>query len=88
MTDKFEIEMFGDMNPDSCFDLDEATDLIHHEVVRIQDRGYLPVPPHDKAGLIVGALHLNDEVEVIIKFKEGLLQLTKEEFNAGFVVAD
>ncbi|WP_415906256.1 hypothetical protein ACMXYX_15820 [Neptuniibacter sp. QD72_48] len=83
-----ENKIFAMLNSTGCFDLDEAISLLHQEIVRLEDRAYLPIPPNDKAGLIVGVIDLNDEVEVLVKFEEGVLQLTKNELRTGFLMAD
>lgn len=88
MTEKLGIDPATLMNPLPCFDIDEAVGLIHQEVVHIQDRAYLPIPPNDKAGLIVGVIEMNDEVEVLVKFPGKVLQLTKAELKTGFLMAD
>ena len=66
---------FGDQ-----FTLNEAFELLNCHVVKKGDE--------DKAkstieviGFVAGIITLNDEVEVMIKFPKGLIQLTKTAFS-------
>ena len=85
MSDKFETDFFGVFSGGS-FSLEEATSLINHEVVHLEDENLLPKPPHEKVGLIVGVLHVNEEVELIIKLDKKLAQVNKAEFEANFIL--
>jgi len=80
MNDEMSVEMIGSLLPDSQFELNEAIGLLNSEVVRIQDRACLPNPPIEAIGIICGVITMNDEVEIIVKFYEGIVQFNKVEF--------
>jgi len=86
MSREFDIEMFGDWNPEQQFQLEEAFELMHREVIRIGDRACLPTPPIEKIGLILGVLALNDEVEIIVRFPDAMEQLCKAELFGDFII--
>lgn len=66
------------------FNQEEACQLLNHEVIRIEDRQYLPIPPNAKIGIVVGVLTMNEEIEVLVKFMHGMEQLTKIEFCGDY----
>jgi hypothetical protein len=69
------------------FTVEEACQLLNHEVIRLEDRAYLPIPPNDKVGIIVGVLTMNEEVEVLVKFfSTGMEQLVKTELCGDYIV--
>lgn len=57
------------------FTLSEAVSLFHHEVMLKKDVG--KPPSTENVGLIVGVVQINDEIEVLIKFIDELMQLNK-----------
>jgi len=75
---------FFDWDTSLQFNLKEACSLMCREIVRNEDAELLPNPPHSKVGIIVGVLAVNDEIELVIKFSEGMDQLTKTEFCADY----
>lgn len=85
MSDDIETDLIG-FFPGHSFDLEEATSLINHEIVQMEDKQLLPKPPHDKVGFIVGVLHVNEEIELVIRLDRKLAQVTKAEFEANFLV--
>lgn len=68
------------MNP---FTLEEAVSLIYHLAVLKKDERQ-PGKKYSitQIGHICGVLTLNDQIEVVIKFYDGMRQFTKEEFYA------
>jgi len=66
------------------YTLEEATALVHAEVVRKED--YSKNPPVEKRGFIAGVISLNDEIELLVKFDDQLLQIGKENFEASIVI--
>lgn len=81
-TDELMISAFGE--PDS-FLLDEAVALINQHVVRKKDLRKRPAI--EKLGYIAGVVTLNDEVEILIKFRnDELIQLNKRGFEALIAV--
>ena len=70
------IEMmgFGDQ-----FNLKDAYDLLNCHVVKIELKDK---KNHDisEIGFVAGIITLNDEIEVMIKFSQELLQLNKTDF--------
>ncbi|WP_417656842.1 hypothetical protein [Pseudidiomarina aestuarii] len=63
------------------FDLDEATALIHMVIHRAE----IAKPDIKDIGLIVGVLAMNDEIEVIVKFHDGIKQFTRKELIGEYV---
>ncbi|SEB17799.1 hypothetical protein SAMN02745729_13111 [Marinobacterium iners DSM 11526] len=88
MSRDYDIETFGDWNPELSFELNEAVSLFYKEVIRIQDRAHLPKPPIEVIGIVCGVLTLNDEIEVIIRFPNKLEQLCKTEFCGDFILVE
>lgn len=65
---------FGDQ-----FTPQEAFELLNSHVVKKEDENNKSLPI-EKIGFVAGVITLNDEVEVMIKFSEQLIQLTKTAF--------
>ena len=65
---------FGDQ-----FTPQEAFELLNSHVVKKVNKNNKNLPI-EKIGFIAGVITLNDEVEVMIKFPEQLIQLTKTAF--------
>ncbi|MAD52846.1 MULTISPECIES: hypothetical protein [unclassified Idiomarina] len=63
------------------FDLEEATSLIHMAI----HRAGIEQPKFEDIGLIVGVLAMNDEIEVVVKFHDGLRQFTRRELGGSYV---
>jgi hypothetical protein len=72
---KIETFGFGDQ-----FTLQEAFDLLNSHVVKKENENKQNLTI-DKIAFIAGVITLNDEIEVMVKFPDELLQLTKEAFN-------
>jgi len=65
------------------FTLEEAVALIYRHAVLKQNAVAVEKQPDiTKIGHICGVLTLNDQIEVVIKFYDGMRQFTKEEFEA------
>lgn len=75
---------FFDWDTSLQFELKEACALMCREVVRGEDAHLLPKPPIAKTGNIVGVLAMNEEIEVVVRFSEGMEQLTKTEFCGDY----
>ncbi len=75
---------FFEWNTDLQFNLKEACALMCREVVRNRDVKFLPTSPVTKTGNVVGVLAMNDEIEVIVRFPEEMLQLCKTEFCGDY----
>ncbi len=75
------IDLIGDWGG---YTLEEATALIHAEIVRKED--YSKNPPMEKRGFIAGLVSLNDEIELLLKFDEALIQVTKAAFEKDIIV--
>jgi len=89
MSKDIEIGMIGTDFMSQHFELDEAVDMLYREAIRAIDAHYLPNPPFDKTGIICGVVTMNDFVEILVKYPEGILQLNKSEFfECNEVVAD
>ena len=73
-------------DPALTFSLQEAYQLLNHEVIRAVDRHELPKPSIEKTGIIVGILTMNDEIEILIKFMDGMVQLIKTELCGDFIM--
>jgi hypothetical protein len=65
---------FGDQ-----FTPQEALELLNSHVVKKEDENNKNLPI-EKIGFVAGVITLNDEVEVMIKFPNELVQLTKINF--------
>ena len=68
------------------FTLKEATNLINQHVVKNANLEKDINIEH--IGFVAGVIHLNDEVEVIVKFMDELRQLTREQFSLELTVID
>jgi len=80
MSKNNEIDMIKPTLPEKHFKLDEAVNLLYLEAIRNEDAEYLPNPPFEKTGTICGIVTMNDFIEVLVKYPEGILQLNKVEF--------
>jgi len=69
------IETFGSWGG---YTLEEAVSLMNLHVVKKEHFKKNKTPDIEKLGYIAGVVSLNDEIEVIVKFHEEMLQLTKE----------
>jgi len=58
----------------------DAFELLNSHVVRKEDENNKNLPI-EKIGFVAGVITLNDEVEVMIKFPNELIQLTKINFS-------
>jgi len=65
---------FGDQ-----FTPQDAFELLNSHVVKKEDENNKNLPI-EKIGFVAGVITLNDEVEVMIKFPQQLIQLTKTGF--------
>ncbi|RDE18974.1 hypothetical protein DV711_15305 [Motiliproteus coralliicola] len=88
MTDFPGVDSLGDWDPDLRFTVEEAVAVLNREVVRLEDRACLPNPPISKTGVVVGVLTMNEQIEVLVKFTEGIEQLVKTEFCGDFVMVE
>lgn len=70
------IELFGFGGQ---FTPQEAFELLNSHVVKKEDENNENLPI-EKIGFVAGVITLNDEVEVMIKFPQELVQLTKTTF--------
>lgn len=75
------IEMIGGWDG---YTLEEATAMIHAEVVFKED--YSRNPPIEKRGFVAGVISLNDEIELLVKFDDNLIQVTKAAFEDKIAV--
>lgn len=80
MSKDTEIDIIGSSFFGQHFELKEAVKLLYQEVIRTKDSNYLPKPPFEKTGLVCGVVTMNDFIEILIKYPEGILQLNKSEF--------
>lgn len=62
------------------FTIQEAVDLLNSHVVKMEDRNRHNLAI-EQIAFVAGVITLNDEIEVMIKFPNELLQLTKKDFN-------
>lgn len=88
MGNEYEIETIGHWDTELTFELNEAVTLIHKEIVKIEDRAYLPNPPAHVIGIICGVLTMNEEIEVVVNFPEGMDQLTKTELCGDYLLVE
>lgn len=75
---------FTDWDTSLQFELTEACALMCREVVRNRDVNLLPKPSVVKTGNVVGVIAMNEEIELIVRFPEEMLQLTKTEFCGDY----
>jgi len=78
---------FVDWDDSLRFELDEACALLNRECVRNRDSAFYKAPPADKAGIIVGVLTMNEEIELLIKFLDGMEQVVKSEFCGDYILS-
>ena len=62
------------------FTLKEATKLMHHEVMRKDIKGNKQTIKN--TGVVLGILHLNEEIELVVQFYSEAKQFTKSEFES------
>ena len=62
------------------YTLDKAVPLMHQEVMYIRDLNQTKTL--ENTGLVSGILHLNEEIELVVQFYEGIKQFTQKEFEA------
>ena len=62
------------------FDLQEAFGLINKTVLA-KDTWCVAQQTVQSIGIVVGVLSLNEEVEVVVKFMDRVVQFTKREFT-------
>jgi len=66
------------------FSLEEATKLMHQEVMYKKD---LNKPRAlENIGIVSGVLHLNEEIEIVIQFYEHIVQFTQAEYEASLKI--
>ena len=66
------------------FNLEEATKLMHKEVMFTKD---LAQPRTlQNTGLVSGVLHLNEEIELVVQLYDRIAQFTKSELEASLTV--
>jgi hypothetical protein len=58
----------------------DAFELLNSHVVKNEDQNNKNLPI-EKIGFVAGVITLNDEVEVMVKFPNELIQLTKTSFS-------
>lgn len=63
------------------FSLDEAVSHMH---LSIHAKAAMRPSFYD-IGTVVGVLHMNDEIELVVKFHDHIEQLTKRELLRGYV---
>ncbi len=68
------------------FSFQEACSLVNLHVIPIEAENLPPSIEH--IGFVAGVLCFNAEVEVVVKFIDGLKQYTKEEFETLLMVLD
>lgn len=88
MSKDTEIDMIGSSFFGEHFELNEAVSMLYREAIREEDAKYLPNPPFDKTGIICGVVTMNDFVEILVKYPEGILQLNKSEFFGCNLIVD
>jgi len=65
------------------FTIEEATALLNQHMIRERDIKKKPNPQH--IGFVAGVLTLNDEIEIVVKFFDEVLQFTKSEYQSQLV---
>lgn len=83
MTDFTFISSPGDM---STFSFETAFKLLNFHVAKKSDSDKAPSVEH--LGYVAGMVHINEEVEVILKFMDRVEQLTKFQFYQQMIVID
>lgn len=74
------IEQFGF---DDQFTIEEAVELLNSHVVKKEDKNRHNLAI-EQIAFVAGVVTLNDEVEIILKFPNELLQVTKLKFENKF----
>ena len=69
------------------FDIDEAYDFLCSHVIRTKHLS-IKNPSIELIGFVAGVITLNDEVELLIKFPDEVLQLTKSAFTQKISLLD
>ena len=75
-----------DLEPTDNFELEEAFALMERVVIRAKNKD--DKHPSLDFGVVSGVLAVNEEIELVIKFLDGLSQYTKSEFTAQFRIYD
>jgi hypothetical protein len=75
---------YSEWDPSLMFNTKEAACLMNLEIVKICDRIYLPNPPTEQIGGVVGILNINDEIELIVRWIDHIDQYNKAEFFSEF----
>ncbi len=75
---------FSDWDPYLRFNTEEAACMMNREIVKIRDRAYLPNPPTEKVGIVVGILNINEEIELIVRWIDHMDQYNKAEFCSEY----
>jgi hypothetical protein len=88
MGEEYEISTIGHWDDDLTFELDEAFNLMYQEVIAVTDLHLLPSPPIDRIGIVVGVTHINDEVELLVRFSDCIENLIKTQFCGDFVLLE
>ena len=88
MGEEYELTTLGEWNPDLRFELQEACSLLNKEVIRLEHRHYLPEPPISVLGIVCGVLTMNEEIEVIVRFPDGMEQLVKTELCGDYLLVE
>lgn len=78
------IDLFG---IEDQFTQEEAVNLLNSHVVKKGDEKKAKTSIQ-YIGFVAGVLTLNDEIEVVIKFPNKLLQLTKIAFKSKYLLID
>lgn len=82
----FDIEMISAPGDMGSFSFESAYQLLNYHVVRKSDLG--KTPAIENMGYVAGMVQINDEVEVIIKFMHGVVQLTRHQFEQQMHIID
>ncbi|WP_394165659.1 hypothetical protein [Neptunomonas phycophila] len=88
MGEEYEVTTIGDWDDDLTFELDEAFNLMYQEVIAVTDLHLLPSPPIERIGIVIGVTHINNEVELLVRFSEGIENLIKTQFCGDFVLLE
>ena len=86
--EEYDVKTIGDWDSDLVFEFNEACSLIYQEVIAISDLKYLPNPPIEHLGVIVGVIDVNDEVELLVRFPHGIENLCKTEFCGDYILVE
>lgn len=76
----------NDLEPTDTFELEEAFALMERVVIRTKNNN--DKHPSLDFGVVSGVLAVNEEIELVIKFLDGLSQYTKSEFTTQFRIYD